>query len=565
MSDLLEKILSIRADDSDIQGIYQKNYLEDLTTSLKKSSVYQYLFKYSVPGDAMLTFVSIYANMTNELSDEFFDKTKFELKNLLEIISNGGDYTFETTEEKKKGGNRGEYARAMANYGTEGNTRNPGLFDLAVKTPKQIFKGLAEFMDPVISPASVIVKAGHAGKLLPQTMKNLNIDNTPGGVNDKNFFVTNIILPKGTIPAPVGDFSGKYPTVIRKKEADMPLAGFDEEVAIGSIFSDRPPILDNNEMVTFRLRDRITKGSETGNHFFDIYLQRVFFGQYNPVTVSTAQAVYDSYTDSSDIASFPGARDENTGEILKPREVAHQYYVLAMMKRDMRRMATTLFGAYRDDLEVVRKGIIKELKSLDPPIIITDADFLDFSPGTFKRLRKNEDICNARDIIIAILKGERPVEPSNFNTPEGHNLATGDLFVINPETQRMEIISAANGGGKTINWIIWGDVGGSIRIPSPPKPEPVFPGYPLPLPVTPIAMSTLPSDMVPYSPSPPHGPLGWAYHAIAAADNIQNVGRDLKAVQREEEGLQNKKKLHEKLCIDMERISAEEKKRRGLE
>ena len=539
---------------SDFQEIYRENYLEDLTREMKNSSIYQYLFKYSVPGDTMLTFVSIYANMTNELSDEFFDSTKLELKNLFEIISNGGDYTFETMEEKKRGGNRGEFARAMANYGTEGNARNPGLFDLAVKTPKQIFKGLAEFMDPVIKPASTIVKAGHAGKLLPQTMKHLNPDMTPGGVNDKNFFVTNVILPKGTVPAPVGDFAGEYPTVIRRSSADMPL-----QAAAGA-----PEFLDDNEMVTFRLRDRKTKGSETGNHFFDIYLQRVFFRFYNPAKYD-AQAVYDSYTDSSDIANFPDARDENTGEILKPREVAHQNFILAMMKRDMRRMATTLFGTYRDDLEVVRKGIIEELKSLDPPIIITDADFLDFSPGTFKRLRENEDICNARDIIIAILKGERPVDPANFETPEGYNLATGQLFVINPETQKVETISVANGGGETIDWIIWGDVGGSITIPSPPKPEPVFPGYPLPLPVTPIAMASLPSDMVPYSPSPPHTPIGWAYHAIVAADNIQNISLDLKAVQREEEGMENKKKLHEKLCIDMERISAEEKKRRGLE
>ena len=560
-SDLLEKILSIRAN-SDIQRIYKRNYLEDLTTSLKKSSVYQYLFKYSVPGDAMLTFVSIYANMTNELSDEFFDKTKFELKSLFEVVSNGGDYTFETSGEKKRGGNRGEFARAMANYGTEGNTRNPALFDLATKTPKQIFKGLAEFIDPVIKPASTIVKAGHAGKFLPQTMKYLNPDMTPGGVNDKNFFVTNVILPRGAVPPPVGDFAGEYPTVIRRDVGDMP-------IVLASGERPPPPILDNNEMVTFRLRDRMTKGSETGNHFFDIYLQRVFFGQYNPVSKSTAQSVYDKYAGSNDIASFEGAKDRDTGEILKPREVAHQNYILAMMKRDLRRMASILFSTYRDDLEVVRLGILKELKN-EYNIVLDGGVLPNFSPATFKELRKNTDLekCNARGIILSILKGERPVDPSNFNTPEGHNLATGQLFVINPETQKMETISKANGGGETIDWIIWGDVGGSITIPSPPngpKPEPVFPGYPLPLPVTPIAYSSLPSDVVPYSPSPPHTPLGWAYHAITAADNLQNINRDLKAVQREEEGMENKKKLHEKLCIDMERISAEEKKRRGLE
>ena len=548
-ADLLDAILksfSPNNPSKNIQEVYRDHYLEDLIRKMKNSSIYSYLFKYCIPGDTMLTFVSIYANMINELPEEFFDGTKFQLKSLFEVVSNGGDYTFETTEEKKRGGNRGEFARAMANYGTEGNARNPGLFDLAVKTPKQIFKGLAEFMDPVIKPASTIVKAGHAGKLLPQTMKILNPDGSPGGVNDKNFFVTDVIVPPGAVPPPVGDFNGEFPTVIRKSEQSLPLPG---------LAADAPEPLDNNEMVTFRLRDRITKGSDTGNSLFDRYLQKVFFRLYNPAS----QELYNAYSANEE----PNIND---------RQKWHQDFIVSLVNRNVRKMAITLFDAYEADLEEVRLGIFKELLNehnidLGDPLDPQNNVLPNFSPATFKRLRENTDLdkCNARGIILSILKGERVVNADNFTAEGRYNLATGDLLVVNPETQKVETISVANGGGKVIDWIIWGNVRGSIRIPNPPKPEPVFPGYPLPLPVTPIAMSALPSDVVPYSPSPPHSPIGWAYHAIVAADNLQNIDLELKAVQREEEGLQNKKKLHEKLCIDMERISAEEKKRRGLE
>jgi hypothetical protein len=78
-------------------------------------------------------------------------------------------------------------------------------------------------------------------------------------------------------------------------------------------------------------------------------------------------------------------------------------------------------------------------------------------------------------------------------------------------------------------------------------------------------MSLLPNDVVPYGPGPPHTPLGHIYHAIVAAESLSNISLDQKSTQREREGIENKKKLRGKLCIDMEQIAAEERKRRGME
>jgi len=534
--------LGTRSLQSDLGG----KYFSFLKNTLGDSSIYKYLFKYCVPGDTILSFVSIYANLISELPEEFFDKTKFELKNLFEILMNGGDYTFETSEEKKRGGNRGAFAHAMANYGTEGKTRNPGLFELAVKTPKEIFKGLAEFIDPIIRPASTIVKAGNAGKLLPQTMKILNPDMTPGGVLEDNYLVSNIILPPGYVPFPIGDLGGAYPIVIRNIPSTMYI-----DTAEGH------QIAEKNEIVTFRLRDKITKGSEIGNHLFDAYLQNVFFEKYNPTkTAPGAQSLYDYYNGNPEpvagadlLVSFPGSTE---------RTRLYQEFALGLLNRDLFKMSRALFAAYNLDLNTVRLGIIEELKGAHPLV----AGFLpDFSPATFERLRKEGEttpnLCTAREKIIAILSGQKPVDQSNFD-----NLATGFPQIVNPDTGKLESVL---GGGSTIDWIIWGSVNGSFTIPDPPQPEVIFPGYPLPLPVTPIAMTFLPRDMVPYGPGPPHTPFGYVYHALAASEGLQNISLEQKAVQRQQEGIENKKKIYEKLCIDMERIANEEKKRRGLE
>jgi len=528
-----------------MQKVFSSDYLQFLKNSLKDSGVYKLLFKYCIPGENVLSFTTIMANLTNELSDSFFDGTKYQLQNLFEITANAGDYTFKTSDEKKKGGNRGEYARALANYGTEGMARNPALFDLAMKTPKLIFKGLTEFIDPVIAPASKIVKAGAAGKLIPQVMKRLNPDDSPGGVEDKNWFLTNLILPKGTVPPPMGDIAGAYPTVVRISETGLQLPN----VFTGIDANSPPPIKDDQKIVVYRLRDKMTKGCEEGNILFDKYMQKVFLVNYNPST-SDPQRVYDIYKETSDI-NFDG---------LHPKQKYFQDFALASINRNFPAMGAPLIQAYIEDLEIVRKGILIEIPEA------TDYGLLpDFSPFTFKRLKQlsksNEQISCIREGILNIIKGQRAVEQDNFFSV-GKTLATGFWSVYNPASGQLERTSD---DGRTIDWIIWGTASDNFLMPQVPNPEVIFPGYPIPLPVTAIAMASLPSDVFPYSPSPPHSPLGHIYHAISATDNLQNSNMDLKKLQRTKEGLENKKKTREKLCIDMERLSLEEKRRRGLE
>jgi len=537
MSDFLTK-LSVGDDEKyqNVDRLYQNKYMAILQNDLKQSSTFNYLFRYSVPGDFLLSFVSIYSNLVNEIDETFFDKTKFELKSLFETLENGGDYTFQTSEEKKSGGNRGAYARASANYGSEGAARNPGLFDLAVKTPKLIFKGLTEFIDPCISVASKIVKAGNAGNLLPQTMKVLNPDGTAGGVNDKNYFLTDIVLPSGSVPPPIGDILGKNPTVIQKN------------VLPTDSTRDYP---GNNEIVTFRLRDSITKDSEEGNSLFDKYLQKVFFN-YKP----NKNEIFNVYSNSN-----TGEIDD-LGNFGTEKTRLFQRFASGLVVRDVQTMSITILQSYSEDLEVVRQGIIKELEGRYSNI----RDYLTkpFTPFVFKALREADDpfLCDAGDEVLAILKGERKVDPSNFISADGTSLATGNIQSVNPDTGLLEVVPDEH----TIDWVIWGNVNGAFTVPAPPNPEPILPGYPLPLPITPVAMSLLPADMLGgYGPGPPHSPLGHIYHAIVAAEGLSNLTLEQKAVQREREGLENKKKLRGKLCIDIDQIAAEERKRRGME
>ena len=536
MSDFLTK-LSVGDDEKyqNVDKLYQNKYMAILQNDLKQSSTFNYLFRYSVPGDFLLSFVSIYSNLVNEIDETFFDKTKFELKSLFETLENGGDYTFETSEEKKSGGNRGAYARASANYGSEGAARNPGLFDLAVKTPKLIFKGLTEFIDPCISVASKIVKAGNAGKLLPQIMKVLNPDGTAGGVNDKNYFLTDIVLPSGSVPPPIGDILGKNPTVIQKN------------VLPTDSTRDYP---GNNEIVTFRLRDSITKDSEEGNSLFDKYLQKVFFN-YKP----NKNEIFNVYSNSN-----TGEIDD-LGNFGTEKTRLFQRFASGLVVRDTQTMSITILQSYEEDLKVVRQGIIKELEGKYPDISI---HLSDLSPFVFKTLRESDHLCTMGDDIVAILKGEKAVSnnPDNFISANGTSLATGNLQSVNPDTSLLEVVP----GSPTIDWVIWGNVSGAFTVPAPPNPEPILPGYPLPLPITPVAMSLLPADMLGgYGPGPPHSPLGHIYHAIVAAEGLSNLSLEQKAVQREREGLENKKKLRGKLCIDIDQIAAEERKRRGTE
>ncbi len=102
-------------------------------------------------------------------------------------------------------------------------------------------------------------------------------------------------------------------------------------------------------------------------------------------------------------------------------------------------------------------------------------------------------------------------------------------------------------------------------VPIVPIPTLVYPGEKLDLPITPVALSVIPMDILSgYGPGPPHTPLGHIYHAIVAAEGLQFPDLDTKARQRANAGIENKKKKpKEKLCIDIDLIREEEDRRRG--
>ena len=522
-----------RLQNKTLQDLFSNKYMLNLVNLMKGSSAYEFLFKHSVPSGPILDTISIYSNLVNELPTTFLSKTKRELKNLFQSTLNGGDYTFEPDSEKESGGNRGSYARAEANYGTEGKARDPALFDMAIKTPKLIFKGLTEFIDPVINPASTIVKAANAGKLVPQLMKVLNGDGTPGGVNDKNYFLTEIAFPKGSIPPPLGPIDGDEVVV------------FDRTTRFGRTVKDEFP--------TFRLRDAFLRGSEEGNNLLDRYIQNVFMG-YKPDLGS----MVDYYENADDLV--PTSPDSFFTE----EKIAFQRFAYGVITRNFTMAGRAVSTQYRKDLKAVRDGLLLELEAKNMlteslEVEMTQDFFVPFPPSLFKFLREADDsrVCGARDFIIGVLKGEVSVSEQNF--PPG--IVSGYLKERDPVSTEttLKLDSPA------IDWIMWGNLEGSFAVSNTPIPQLIFPGYPLPLPVTPVAMSLLPSDMFGgYFGGPPHTPLGHIYHAIVAAEGIgNNLDVEMKAILREEEGMENKKKLRERLCIDMEQLAAEERRRRG--
>ena len=516
-----------------LEDLFNNQYMAALAKQMKESSPYKFLFDYCIPKDPIFSSISIYSNLINELPADFFSKTKQELKTLFETTLNGGDYTFEAESQKRTDGNRGAYARASANYGTEGKARDPSLFDFAIKTPKLIFKGLTEFIDPVIGPASKIVKAGAAGWFVPQTMKHLNPDGTIGGATDKNFFLTDVAFPPGFIPPPTGDIGGDEVTVLQSP---------------------------NDGIVMFRYRDNLLKNSDIGNPYFDSYIQNVFM-KYKP-TLDQLIEYYKGGEDGIPVRELIPAEDSPQGPFLTEENIKFQLFAAATLKKSPLAL-TRIREQYKADLGKVRDGIKEELKqrSLLTEQLETELDIDEgnpFPPSLFKYLREATDTgsCDSYDLITGILMGEVVVDPGNFK-----GTATGYLKEVDIETDKVSLRLDS----PIVDWIIWGTIDGTFYVSNGAVPAVIYPGYPLPLPITPIAMSSLPYDMVPYGPGPPHSPLGHIYHAVVAAEGLAGIDLDMKALLREEEGLESKKKLRGKLCIDMEQISAEERKRRGLE
>jgi hypothetical protein len=397
---------------SNMDELYRLEFMDSLLNSLKESPGYQLIFKYCTPSDTLLSFASIYANLLNEMSETFWDGTKAELKKLFEILMNGGDYTFEDEDEKKRGGNREQNAYAQANKGTSGATRKPALFDLAIETPKLIFKGLAEFLDPVIMPASKIVKAGKAGKLLPKFMKKLDDE---GNETEENLLLK-IMLGPYDLPPPVGKFSIQLPEYLQPPGYVEPTEGL----------SDDPSENINFEMPVFSLNDSITGQS------LDPFMR----GKIFPLRTGTSSE----------------------------KEI---YYELT-----------------------------KAVAQFNFPTVISIV----------------------MKIYIESMNDERCAE-----------------YLVRD----------------------------SRGVPIIPIPEPVRPGDKLDLPITPVALASLPADMLAgYGPGPPHSPLGYIYHAIVATEGLDFPDIGTKERQRKKAGLENKKKPKEKLCIDIDLIREEDRRRR---
>ena len=245
ISNVLNAInVGVGQNNADFTQLWQRRFMSPLMKKMKTSPGYKLLFDYCAPAHTLLSFSSIYANLLNEMSETFFDGTKNELKKLFEVLLNGGDYTFEGSEQKQRGGNRETMAYAQSNMGTDGTSRKPALFDLAIQTPKLIFKGLAEFMDPVIAPAALIVKAGKAGLLLPKFMKKVDSE---GQETEANYLLEVTVGPYD-LPPPVGKFAIPIPEILRPPSYVNPEPGLSDDPSENITF----------ELPIFELKDAIT-------------------------------------------------------------------------------------------------------------------------------------------------------------------------------------------------------------------------------------------------------------------------------------------------------------------
>jgi hypothetical protein len=402
----------------DLQEMWRRRFMSKLMGHLKESPGYKLLFRYSVPSNTLLSFSSIYGNLLNEMSDTFFDGTKAELKTLFEILLNGGDYTYESNEEKERGGNREQMAYAQSNMGTSGGTRKPGLFDLAVMTPKLIFKGLAEFMDPVIAPASLIVKAGATGKLLPKYMKE---EDDEGSELENNELIPITVGPYD-LPPPMGKFALDLPEFLQPPRYVAPTKGL-QYYPNGEL---------STENISFEIAVPEMKDTISGQSLNPFMREKMF-----KLKDGNDEEKHDYYLFTLSLATF---------DVLTAFRIVSKYYIAAM------------------------------------------------------------------------------------NHPVEH----------------------------CADWLV--KVGGN---PILPLPTLIYPGQKIDLPITPVAMASLPMDVVPYGPGPPHSPLGWIYHGIVAAESLAYPSTDAKARMRKKAGLENKKKPKEKLCIDIDLLREEDQQSRG--
>ena len=262
----------------DFDDLYTRRFMSKTFLLMKNSPGYSLAMKYCLSSDTLLTYSTIYSNLLCELPDTFFDSTKFELKSLFEILMNGGDYAFEGPSEVEKGGNREQAARAAANKGTDGSSRKPSLVDMAIQTPKLIFKGLAEFMDPVIAPSALIVKKAKAGEFFPGMMHEIE------GDQSSPWYKLPIELKPYDLPPPIGSI----------QDPNENITYINEDTSVYTDppqYDDSPPThgaTDNIRMTTFVPNFIDVSTGESMSPFLRDYFFK--FGQQggNPEGVGTA-------------------------------------------------------------------------------------------------------------------------------------------------------------------------------------------------------------------------------------------------------------------------------------
>jgi hypothetical protein len=506
----------------DLNDLYTRRFMSQTLHLMKTSPGYELALKYCVPSDTLLSYSTIYSNLLNEMPDTFFDETKFELKNLFEILLNGGDFTFEGPTEVEKGSNREQMANAKSNVGTDGNSRKPTLYDMAIQTPKLIFKGLAEFMDPVIAPASQIVKAAKAGKLYPRMLKVTDMPGHPPEAWPGDTTPTNPDYEM-QLEDDQGELDPNAATTSEWWRMKIELNRWDIGPPLGSV--SRVPPIPNRYSRHGYFGPRYEEGSSGGE------------GTY-------AQDLDDHWIRMNEEGELEhdNSEDEWSGfpllDFLPGAGLGHKlgfddYNVLvgAYDENDMGNVDTSFVPGEPTNVRT----------SIPIPIIqdkATEQVATAFFREYFLPLRNQAITTKGFKAYYAFAKA---CASRNFGA--ALNVFTVEYMraMTNSEIRCADFMLKKNG---------------KLFVPAFTL---ITPGEPLDIPITPVAMSLLPMDMtMGFGQWPPHSPLGLIYHALEQSESLSFPSSLEKRRLRIRVGLENKKKPDCELCIDVDQLRDED-------
>ena len=133
----------------------------NLSTYMRQSDEFKFVFKYAFPVDRMFSLVSMYIATymaSFEQTTGLFNNTKESLRIIFMAMINSGNYLYEDELQNA----------TLANAemgGSDGMNQTPGvdLKALAIKFPFMILKGLTETFDPNIAVAKKIQLAANSG------------------------------------------------------------------------------------------------------------------------------------------------------------------------------------------------------------------------------------------------------------------------------------------------------------------------------------------------------------------------------------------------------------------